>query len=210
MIRAQNSMLIDQILGNSMLAKFGYLSTDLRGRLSKAPKFMLRRDFAMAADALSESLDDINKALPFCRLPYPECWVEVAQGDRKSFVQSTIQPLETDSPVERIGFLLTQLGHEGSFSAQMFWSFPSSERMFGIPLPPSPASLMMKYDAGKAGVAEAVSLCKANGLNLDILSEMFPQAAMEDWAGEGGYLLAALALLNSRNASEVIAVDMTK
>ena len=74
-------MLIDQLLGDPMLAKIGYLTADLRGRLAKAPKFVLRRDFAMAADALSDSLDDINKALPFCRLPYPECWIDVAQGE---------------------------------------------------------------------------------------------------------------------------------
>ncbi len=123
-------MLIDQLLGDSILAKAGYLTADLRGRLAKAPKFVLRRDFAMAAAALSGSLDDLNKALPFCRLPYPECWIEVAQGDRRSFAESPIA-LETDSPIKRVGFLLTQLDREGSFSAHMFWSFPPSERMFG-------------------------------------------------------------------------------
>ena len=75
-------MLIDQLFGDSILAKAGYLTADLRGRLAKAPKFVLRRDFAMAADAFAFSggLDDLNKVLPFCRLPYPECWIEVAQG----------------------------------------------------------------------------------------------------------------------------------
>ena len=107
-------MLIDQLLGDSILAKAGYLTADLRGRLAKAPKFVLRRDFAMAADALSGSLDDLNKALPFCRLPYPECWIEVAQGDRRSFAESPIA-LETDSPIKRVGFLLTQLDREGFF-----------------------------------------------------------------------------------------------
>jgi hypothetical protein len=96
-------MLIDQLLGDSILAKAGYLTADLRGRLAKAPKFVLRRDFAMAADALSGSLDDLNKALPFCRLPYPECWIEVAQGDRRSFAESPIA-LETDSPIKRVAF----------------------------------------------------------------------------------------------------------
>ncbi len=96
-------MLIDQLLGDSILAKAGYLTADLRGRLAKAPKFVLRRDFAMAADALSGSLDDLNKALPFCRLPYPEYWIEVAQG-RSQVVPSPQLHWRPIAPSSVLGF----------------------------------------------------------------------------------------------------------
>jgi hypothetical protein len=47
------AMLIDELLSNRILAKSGTLSADLRGRMSKATKFVLRADFAMAADEFS-------------------------------------------------------------------------------------------------------------------------------------------------------------
>jgi hypothetical protein len=78
-------MLIDELLTNPILDKSGFWTPDLRGRLSKATMFSLRRDFAMAADEFSLSRNNIEKVLPLARLPYPECWLEVAQEDRRSF-----------------------------------------------------------------------------------------------------------------------------
>ena len=61
-------MLIDQLLSDPIVAKSGLMTADLRGRMSKATKSTARRDFAMAADELSNSIDNVNRALPFARL----------------------------------------------------------------------------------------------------------------------------------------------
>jgi hypothetical protein len=53
-------MLIDEILSDPIIKQAGYLTTDLRGRLSKATKFVLQHDFAMAADEFSSDIDNVN------------------------------------------------------------------------------------------------------------------------------------------------------
>ena len=111
-------MLIDELLTNPILDKAGFRTPELRSHLSKATTFVLRRDFATAADEFSCNLDNLKKVLPLARLPYPVCWLEVAQADRQSFREA---PLETDGELLRIGWLLTQLNPQGAWSAQMFW-----------------------------------------------------------------------------------------
>jgi hypothetical protein len=128
-------MLIDQLLGDPVLAKAGFVSADLRGRLSKATKFVLRRNFAMAADEFSSDVGNVNKVLGFARLPYPECWFEVAMADRELFANSP-EPLgPTDGRCQRVGFLLTQSDHAGSWSARLFWSFMPDETFAGLARP---------------------------------------------------------------------------
>lgn len=101
-------MLVDLILSNQILVKAGMLSAGLRGRLTKVTKFIARRDFAMAADEFGSSIDNLNKALPFARLPYNECWLEVAQEDRKSFAEAG--PIEEgDGKLARVGYVLDWL-----------------------------------------------------------------------------------------------------
>jgi hypothetical protein len=46
--------------------------------------------------------DNLDNALAFCRLPYGECWIEVAQAERKSFAAAPLGD-ECDGKVKRIG-----------------------------------------------------------------------------------------------------------
>jgi hypothetical protein len=215
-------VLVDHLMSDPVVAKSGLMTADLRGRISKATKFTARRDFAMAADELSNSVDNVNRALPFARLPYNECWFEVAQEDRRSFADA---PLEGgDCKILRVGYLLTLLDHEGSWSAQLFWSFAPTEIIAGMMLPPTTAARKLIFDMRKAvasgDVVEAISFPKADGVALFTdshapvpgpLQRLFERASgLSDWVGEPGYIIATLALLNSRNASEVVPVDRTK
>ena len=124
-------MLIDELMSDPVLAQVGMLSPTLRGRLSKAPKFDLQREFAIAADEystrtdLTAAVDNLNKALPLARLPFNECWFEVAQADRHMFSAGSRD--EYDASLLRVGFFCTQLDDQGSWSAQMFWSFAATE-----------------------------------------------------------------------------------
>jgi hypothetical protein len=197
-------MLIDELLHNPMLAQIGFLSQDLRGRLSKATKFVLRRDFAMAADEFSTGtdflpvVDRLNRVLPLARLPFPECWCEVAHADRHYFATSPfLEP--TDGTPARIGWLLTQVDQRGVWSAQMFWSFAASQVGFmGRHLPPVTSGLMMVIDPHQADVVAATSLQPV--AVHPIINRWGTN--QNDWAGEPGFLIATLALMNSRNAAE--------
>jgi hypothetical protein len=195
-------MLIDQLLSHPLLDRAGFWTPDLRGRLSKAPKFMLARDFAVAADEFSTSnIDALSTVLPLARLPYPEIWLEVAQQDRRSFAAAPLQA--NDGKLARVGWLLTQTAQSGAWSAQMFWSFALSERLLGRLLPPTTSPLLLTIDPLQSDAANATAFRQA-----DNLGPMFDHdyarrlANAEDWIGEPGFLIATLALLNSRNASE--------
>ena len=145
-------MLIDQILSNPIIFKSGMLSTDLRGRMSKAMKFAQREDFATAADEFSKDISNVNKVLALARLPYRECWFEVAQADRKFFSDAPLDP--GDSRCSRIGFLCTQLNHQGALSAQLFWSFAAGENIAGVPLPPATSGFMLVVDPNRSDTGE--------------------------------------------------------
>jgi hypothetical protein len=195
-------MLIDELLSNPILQLSGMLSEDLRGRLSKATKFVLAKDFAIAADEFSSAadnssaVDNLNRVLPLARLPYPECWLEVAQQDRHCFMHG--QPLQAgDGPIKRVGFLLTQTDASGGFSAQMFWSFVDGHSFLGHQLPPCRVNLMALIDPHAADCVHATGLAE--------ITRHIGNA--EDWIGEPGFIIATLALLQSRNAAETELVE---
>lgn len=75
-------------------------------KIGAAVKFVLAEDFAQVADALLDNLDDIAKVLPYCRLPYPLLWIEVAQSHRPHFIQSPIHVPEFQRRPRRVGYLL--------------------------------------------------------------------------------------------------------
>jgi len=195
-------MLIDELLSNPIISKAGMLTSDLRGRLSKATKFVLQRDFAIAADEFSSDLSNVDKVLALARLPYPECWFEVAQEDRKLFAQAPMG--ENDSKCARIGFLCTQHNNTGSWSAHLFWSFAAGETMLGVHLPPSSSGYKLIVDPQQSGLIKATSFHPADG----IASYFRRFATMDDWIGEPGFIVATLALLSSRNAVETQPVEV--
>ena len=128
-------------------------------------------------------------------MPFNECWFEVAQADRQYFNSAPLDP--GDARLSRVGFLCTQLD-QGSFSAQLFWSFTASESFAGFLLPPATSGFMLVVDPKQADAPTATSFRAADG----VLPVYHRLSNMSDWVGESGYLIATLALLNSRNASE--------
>ena len=100
-------------------------------RIAECPKFILDHSFAQAADEMSAGKrEEIFKFLPWCRLPYSACWIEVAQNDRRSFADSKT-PLETtEAPVSRVGYFLEEVP-EG-WKVHLIWSFVSKMIIRGI------------------------------------------------------------------------------
>lgn len=208
-------MLVDELLSDPILKQAGTLSMDLRDRLSRAMKFVLRRDAAMAADEFSSNrvtenmsntdVDNINKALPLARLPFRECWFEVAQDDRRFFAEAPFD--EGTSKLNRIGWLLTEINAQGAWSAQMFWSFAKSAPVFmGHRLPTATSGFIAEVDPHQSDAVAALTLRLDN--NTDPIHRRLSDPS--DWIGEPGFLIATLALLNSKNAIEVETTDLQK
>lgn len=97
-------MLMDDILADANLPKeypgFDAVQTQLR----KANKYVLAADFAAAADGLVNNVDQLKRIVPFCRLPAPMCWFELAQADRPNFAMAPMHYEAFQSTPKRVGF----------------------------------------------------------------------------------------------------------
>ena len=80
---------------------------DVIGRIRAAHKFILSPEFAHAADGLVENELELERFLPWCRLPYRECWFEVAHADRPNFFNAPLGEGVLQAKPKRIGWLLT-------------------------------------------------------------------------------------------------------
>jgi hypothetical protein len=205
-------MLIDQLVSHPLMSK--PLAADLRGRMSKAHKFALRQDFAVAADELSRDKASINRALSLCRLPYRECWFEVAQADRCSFRLAF--PSQPDAAIRRVGFYFNEDDQAGSWEAHIFWSWADGAPAECAELPGiSPLTLQFDQDkvVGGGDLMDVMAWGKASWVPGDITTAglfeaspflMLRRGGREEWfTGEAKFLVAMLALLNSRNVVEI-------
>ena len=127
-------MLVDQLLApNAELEEmtFGQLQT-YQTRLRDAQKFSLDRSIGEVAGDMPRQA--VRDALPFCRLPYPLCWLEIAQQDRPFFAEAfthgpnhsggrTYQPL-------RVGILCEQQGDNPQrFWATLAWTYSTADQL---------------------------------------------------------------------------------
>jgi hypothetical protein len=118
-----SDVLIDLLTSTKTIASVhkAYLPV-LQTALKKAVKFELSPDFAAAAEGLAEDLRNVAKALPYCRLPFPLTWIEVAQQNRPRFSEAPIHVPEIQGVPSRIGFLLSAGDKElSAFMAFQFW-----------------------------------------------------------------------------------------
>lgn len=221
-------MLIDDLLNNPIWKKTGVIDP-LRERLTKVPKFILRCDFAMAVDELIHInwSKDVHKIVPLCRLPYQECWIEVLNADRLRYRATAIRNYEF--PVRRVGWLLTQISTSGTWVVQMFWSVDTRDHEFqrlkaisdpdfwgNAPL--GAAIVAIRFDPHAANADDAIephyfsdfAVRTAELTKTPIKDLHNMEGALSDWSGEGSFLMAALALLNSKNVVEYTDVSFKK
>jgi hypothetical protein len=192
-------MLIDQVLGDPDWRTRRGMSEDLRERLSKATKFVLNADFAIAADEFRQDFENLNKGRMFCRLPFIECWIEYAHGDQL-ICSNVPPPLTMGRPVKkrRIGYLLTQTDDGGAFDCRLFVSFDREPTWLL-----APSTLIFNPQA------EHIEKAFRHGLEA---TENWASKEMvnEIWRGESRYLTAILELLHSRNAVDTSLVDLSR
>lgn len=184
-------MLIDQILADPDGQSRRAMTFELRGQLSKVVKFVLGSDFAIAADQFRNDFNSLEKGRLFCRLPFNECWIEFSHADRcTARIEKTP---EGAVQKKRIGYLLTQTHHDGSFVGRIFISC----HQFVGHVEWITAPVELRYDPHSVDFETAY-------LFREIYSSKFSKEELSVyWKGEPRYLTAVLELLQSKNATEI-------
>jgi hypothetical protein len=162
----------------------------------------------------------VRDTLPFCRLPYPICWLEIAQQDRPFFADAfTHGPNHsggrTFQPV-RVGILCEQQGDNPQrFWATLAWSYSTADQLtqgLDSPLSICPAGVSIWCDEPDPELNEPFLLTmtiapywRETMLKIAAtapeLAEELGRNANHDWAGEPWFWLAVMALLNAKNGA---------
>jgi hypothetical protein len=214
-------VLVDDLLAsNTELHKMtlgdGYAT--YQGVLRRAQKFVLDRSIGEVAGDMSR--DDVRNVLPFCRLPYPTCWIEIAQQDRPFFADAFIRGPNhsggrTYQPV-RVGILCEQQGDNPQrFFATLAWTYNRVDQLEqGLDTPVSlcPGGVSIWCDTPDPVLDEPFLLTtqiapywldfmRTVALKAPDFMATLKQNADHDWAGEPWFWLGVLALLNARNGA---------
>jgi hypothetical protein len=162
------TMLADQLHSDGCP---GYPSRRMRPvlqRVQAAQKFVLEPSFAAAADYLSKDYGSLVKAFPFCRLPFRQTWIEVAQHDRPSFVTAGIHAPQLQSTPRRVGFLCSATRDDlSAWTAHLFWNLDG----MGC----NCAGIAMQFDMTAVTNTDVVDDMKIDSLS-DAYPDIFPNA----------------------------------
>jgi hypothetical protein len=204
-------MLADELANNTVLPQLCLGVSEIQKKILVAQKFSLAPDFALAADGMVENIPELTKIGPFCRIPYPLSWFELAHSDRKNWSQAPMHfPGEQHRP-DRIGFLCEALNKElSSWKTILCWSIKKFEFC-----PFTISELAVNYDTGNGGTKLEdwvdIDYSGISRLGAAFLTEKHMQDLIRsDWAGEIRYLFAVLGLLNARNVAETKPIEYNK
>jgi len=232
-------MLVDEILADTKMPMM-YPGFDMmQDILRRASKYVLAPDFTTAADGLTNNIKELERIAPFCRLPAPICWFELAQADRPEFLKAPTHYAELQGAPKRVGFLCIapdpqKLWHWMTMLMWMLAGEPrwqalyDSDQLHSYPMPGmrtknNVSQMVILYDTKDgftsdplsrlAGLVEIRIAPFAPPLMKDMLkktdSPLF-KLCQSDWAGEVRYLLSLLGLFNARNVVEAELVDKSK
>lgn len=203
--------------------------TPFSTRLRQAQKFVLDRSLA---EVLSEMpRKEIGAAMPFCRLPFPLVWLEVAQQDRPSFRDAFTgikRKADTGSmtfqPV-RVGILCEQQGDDPQrFLVRLAWSYSDADaRAQGMGGRTNVCIMANRLDCSTPGAwpddgtgrgaytapfsldpevpEEEREALATFEREIPGAAEIIARDANHDWMGEIWFWLAALAMLNAKNGA---------
>jgi hypothetical protein len=204
-------------------------------RIRKAVKFNLTPEFTQAADALATDIAQVTKALEFCRLPYPEIWIECSQSQRPNFMAGQ-PPAAWQGVPQKIGFLLTTKRDDlSAFKAHQFWSIRNpingnqdrcvsmlatvfdmrgglDENVDTTTTPFHSTAWQRATISDRHTLMSTVDACLPDfpSLVIDDKTGAYANMAASDWVGEPHFIEAVLALLNCRNVHETVYVDKTE
>jgi hypothetical protein len=158
-------MLADEIVANGVPGT-GCSPTLMRptiARIVKAQKYVLAPQFAAVADALSSNYGSLVKAFPFCRLPYPEVWIELAAADRPNFIAAELQAPGFQGRPKRVGFLCSAKRSDlAAWRTHLFWNLQSPPERMTLSGRTIPQELV---HTGAGGAAMAIDFDMLNVLD---------------------------------------------
>jgi len=219
-------MLCDDF-GNDQYLTQVYRGLDrVTAKVRGATKFVLHRDFAAAADGLVDNYEELQRVVPYCRLPYPVTWVELLHDDRPhwnpdgTYGARPVDPARYQHAPHRLGFLLEQDGADaGRFTAHLVWSFKerlNPEANYNVSM------MVTEFDGARGAAKPSDPLAGAvesrlgdhavemmQSLSLKTVKDLAAYAT-EDWGGEMRFLVAVLGLLNAKNVAQTEVVDHSK
>jgi hypothetical protein len=218
-------MFADDLVADKMLlASYDGMSKVFR-RIDAAQKFVLSKEFTVAADGLVENHPELRKIVPYCRVPYPATWVEWLHDDRPHWNPAgphkarEIDPTRHQGAPQRVAMLLEQMdGFAGKWKAHLFWSFKERQEV-GSQTNGSLMSMIM--DIRRVGLSDdplvdSLSERAFADFGTELLAKTplhiikrLGEYANEDWGGELRFMIAMLGLLNTRNVVQFEDVDKT-
>jgi hypothetical protein len=204
-------MLADEIAADKIITEAHPGIDKIQAKILAAQKFSLESDFALAADGLTDNLRELEKIAPFCRLPYPLCWFEVAQADRKHWIEAPIHYPILQSAPSRIGFLMESYGDLSHWRTFLCWSIKNYKVT-----PNNISPMIAVYDTRRAikqDLADLLEFYMAPfdcGIPENLQEQYFNTLVRSDWAGEIRFIFAVLGLLNTRNVPETQAIEYNK
>jgi hypothetical protein len=223
-------MLCDDLVIDTILPLTYDRFERVQEKIRKSQKFILSREFAMAADGLVDNAVELQKVAPFCLLPFPLTWIECLHDDRPHWNPSLgygARPVDRERhqrEPHRVGFLLEQRGDfAGQWKVTLFWQMKgqASDPEFTSRNNGSVAAMLVDIrndDGDKPLVAMTEVTFAEFGQKLisalmdeapDVASRL-AQYAIDDWGGEFRYVLAVLGLLNTRNVATTEPVNYTR
>lgn len=205
-------LLIDTIL-NSRNHTIGRQSSELTQHLRAAQKFVLEKDFALAADSVPDT--EIDRVIKYARPPFDTAWFEVAASYRGRFTSIPTEP-GTMRP-QRVGILLqANLDDFEQFTTNLFWSF-DKHGFEHCPIAMT-ASLGETFDYENFRMKNGSRLPQAHFMRHFVpTGSTFSMVDSEDsqetynrhfanWGGEVEFWSSVLALLSCKNAATIEAI----
>jgi hypothetical protein len=218
------TMLCDDLIADKKLPLVYDGLEKVYDRIRAAQKFILTKEFCIAADGLVDNVNELLKITPFCRLPYPATWIEWLNCDRPHWDPSgpyTARPVDRkrhQSTPHRCGLLLEQDGNlSGKWLSHLFWSL---KEPLDAPSQLNGSLGAVWIDATGPTSLEAMAkrqVADFGHLFVSLMSSKRPdiasllaEYAIEDWGGEVRFMIAVLGLLNTRNVAQTVNIDKTK
>jgi hypothetical protein len=214
-------MLCDDIINDKELPGIYPGFSTVQGLIKKSNKYVLSPDFTAAADGLVNNFPQLRRIAPFCRLPAPTCWFELAQSDRPHFLEAPMDFTYFQSKPKRVGFLcIAEPDKLWRWYTILCWSL--TETKFGSG-PLNSSMIIIHFDT-KDGYDCTMGDLLADRVKIGVapfcppyMANQFFESSREmirlmasDWGGEIRYLISLLGLLNARNVAESASVDRSK
>jgi len=194
-------------------------------KVRDAQKFILSKEFTVAADGFVDNLEQLEKTISFCCAPFPLTWIEFLHDERPHWDSSRpqktkvrpVDPTRHQGAPKRVGFLLEQLhGDPKRWTANLFWSLRSAPMNVDATSLNNVSMMSVRFDGSAESMERSMSphlvrfgkqlLAKAVLVDPSIATRLLEYAA-EDWGGETRFLIAVLGLLNARNVVKIDKVD---